>query len=164
MKHNLIVFLLSAILSIAGGKAQHFGTNESDTKPITWRANARMISNTEGVITFTATMTEGWHLYGMQMPADGPKPTRFSFEQKHGVVFNGKLSVDKAPIKKHDSLYNSEVEYWEGTVVFKQPFRISNQDVQGLRIKCYVDFMGCNDATCLPPERKTFNLRILPKR
>lgn len=38
MKHNLIIFLLSAILSIAGGKAQHFGANESDTKPITWRA------------------------------------------------------------------------------------------------------------------------------
>lgn len=99
MKHNLIIFLLSAILSIAGGKAQHFGANESDTKPITWRANARMISNTEGVITFTATMAEGWHLYGMQMPPDGPKPTRFTFETNTGVVLNGKLSVDKAPIK-----------------------------------------------------------------
>lgn len=164
MKHNILILLLLALLSTTGGKAQQFGSNDSDTKPITWRANARMISNTEGVITFTATMAKGWHLYGMQMPADGPKPTRFTFETNTNIVLNGKLSVDKAPIQKHDSLYNSEVEYWEGSVVFKQPFKLSDKDIHAPHIKCHVDYMGCNDATCLPPERKTFNLRILPKR
>lgn len=163
MKKHLLNILLT-FCSIISISAQGFGNHDADTRPITWRANARMVSETEGVVTFTATMADGWHLYGMQMPKDGPKPTKFTFETNGDIVLNGKLTVDKAPVVKEDPLYKSAVQYWEGTVVFKQSFKLVDKSAKDMRIKCHVDFMGCNDATCLPPEQKAFNLRILPKR
>ncbi len=34
----------------------------------------------QGTVTFRALIEKGWHLYGLELPKDGPKPTEFNLE------------------------------------------------------------------------------------
>ena len=152
-------------MATIGTLAQNpFESHKDDNPPIEWSANARLTSDTEGIITIKADISPRWHLYGMEMPKDGPKPTKFIFNTEGKVKLVGKMSVDKTPVRKTDTLFNSEVEYWEGKVVFKQKFKLTNKNATDTKIPLKVEYMGCNDITCLPPATKLFNLSILPVR
>lgn len=131
---------------------------ERDNAPIKWSGTARMTSKTEGVITITATMTDGWHIYGMETPADGPQPTRFTFVTGKGWKTDGKMTVSPAPVKKMDPTFGTELTYWEGKVTFSQKFRLT--DPQTDRIRCTVRYMGCDDQTCLPPATEELTLTV----
>lgn len=138
-------------------------SGESKT-PISWRGTARMTGDGEGVIRLIATMEQGWHLYGTTVPKDGPRPTEFKFDTVKGMSLSGSVNADKAPLRKLDGMFNAEVEYWEGKVVFTQKFKLDKKS-QGINsIKCSVSYMGCNDQTCLPPKTKDFTFKILPKK
>lgn len=126
--------------------------------PIRWTGSARMTGKSEGVITLTATMAEGWHIYGMEVPADGPQPTRFAFTTGKEWKLQGKMTVSPAPVKKMDPTFGAEMTYWERTAVFTQKFKLSDTSLS--QIRCSVTFMGCNDQTCLPPATENFNLTI----
>lgn len=133
---------------------------QEEQAPISWRASVRMTGDSEGVITMTATMADGWHIYGMETPADGPQPTRFTFSTGKEWKTVGKMTVSAAPVKKLDKTFGTELAYWEGTVTFTQKFRIT--DPQTKQLKCSVRYMGCNDQTCLPPATKEMTLTIRP--
>jgi len=150
----------------AFGASAHgsFGAPKEETSPISWRGTARLTGNSEGVITLTATMAQGWHLYGLEMPQDGPRPTSFTFEQAKGWTPVGKTVADRKPNQKHDAMFNADVQFWEGKVVFTQRFKLNKKDGDVETIRCTVNYMGCNDETCLPPKKKEFNLKILPKK
>lgn len=131
--------------------------NAATQLPIRWSGVSETISDTECTVTLTATMDEGWHLYGMTMPEGGPEATRITFVYPENVKTVGKLTVDKAPMKRHDEMFDADLEFWSGTVKFKRTFKLEN-GVSDATVKCTVRFMGCNDETCRPPQ--TTELRI----
>ena len=157
-----IVFTLIAVVPTFSQRL--FDRVNSDSAPITWSAIARMTTETEGVITITANISEGWHLYGFKMPADGPKPTRIKFITTSNWNLDGTMTVDKAVKEKFDPMFNTNVEYWEGKIVLKQSFKILSKDIVPEKIKCVITYMGCNDATCLPPSEKTLDIRVIPNK
>ena len=53
---------------------------QSDDEPVVWEHTWRRISQTQIEIQFKATIFEKWHLYGVELPEDGPLPTEFIFE------------------------------------------------------------------------------------
>ena len=68
-------------------------------KPITWSISARMTSETEGVVTIRANISEGWHVYGLQMPENGPMATTFDFNV-NDVTFTSDIVPSSEPIVK----------------------------------------------------------------
>lgn len=172
MKKRVILSFLAAMSLTVCGFAQSLrvhggcpageapGERAEASAPIVWRGSARMTSATEGVITLTAMMQKGWHLYGMQMPADGPQSTVVKFEPQNGVAYVGKLKVNKAPIKKMEEMFGTEVEFWEDTVTFTRKFKLSSKKVDLKPIVVSVSFMGCNDETCLPPSTKELRINV----
>lgn len=162
---NRLLTLLLSILTIFCVQAQNpFGNQDNEVPPVKWTGTARLTSPTEGVITLTASMSDGWHLYGVDMPENGPKPTRFKFEVAKGLELIGKLTAGSKPLTKANPMFNIDVNYWEGKVVFTQKFRLHPDQAPVNSIACSVTYMGCNDATCLPPQTKEFKLRILPQK
>jgi thiol:disulfide interchange protein DsbD len=138
-------------------------SSEATEQPeIAWRGTARMTSDTEGVVTLTATMADGWHLYGLKMPDKGPKPTKFTFTTTPGFVLVGNVASDCASKHKHDAMFDADVTYWEGKVSFTQHFKLDKTAGTVTSISCAVNYMGCNDETCMPPKTKNFKLKILP--
>lgn len=124
----------------------------SAQNPIRWRMSVKMDSETEGTVTLRALLEPGWHLYGTSMPADGPKPTTFEFKL-NGVALSGKLTASKPTVKRLDPMFGTELNWWESNVEFVQHFTLTER--AGARISATVSFMGCNDATCLPPKSQT---------
>ena len=54
-------------------------------QPVKWRISVKMTSKTEGVVTIRAIVGQGWHLYGLDIPKGGPKPTSFNFSKSEGT-------------------------------------------------------------------------------
>ena len=129
--------------------------------PVKWRASARMTSATEGVLTVKATVQPGWHLYGMDIPAGGPKATSFDLAGCKGVEFIGPMTASVKPVAVHDAQFGMDVTWWEGSVSFTRRFR---KTAAAPVIDLSVTYMGCNDQTCAPPRTERLNARILPMK
>ncbi len=116
--------------------------------------NVKLTSATEGVVTLRALVGDGWHLYSTSLPDGGPKPTKLSFEGSKGVKFTENVKVDHAPAEVNDAMFGMKLSWWAENVTFTRKFKLVNRD--GAKVAVSVSFMGCNDASCLPP--KTVNL------
>ncbi|MGN0210243.1 MAG: protein-disulfide reductase DsbD domain-containing protein [Muribaculaceae bacterium] len=140
------LFCLITLLTVVAAAAQ--GSNA-----IRWRMSVKMTSDTEGVITLRAVVQQGWHLYSTQLPANGPKPTKFDFSQSVGIKTVGKLTPSRSPLTVHDEMFDMDLKWWDSNVEFTQKFKIVNRT--GAKVVASVNFMGCNNETCMPPKTET---------
>lgn len=53
------------------------GVSAQVQTPVNWSSELEMTSETEGQIVFTAKISDGWHMYSMDLPKDGPTPDEF---------------------------------------------------------------------------------------
>ncbi len=124
-------------------------------KPVSWRISVKMTSQTEGKVTFKAILQPGWHLYGTQLPKNGPKPTVFNMANSEGVAFSSELKPSIAPIKVHDTMFDLDLTWWDANVSFSRTFKVT--DPAKAKIVCNISFMSCNNETCSPPQTITLN-------
>ncbi|MFZ2284232.1 MAG: cytochrome c biogenesis protein CcdA [Lutibacter sp.] len=116
--------------------------------PVKWSTSAEKISDSEYDLITTATIEAKWHLYSQKVPADGPIPTTFSFKTSPDFKLVGKTSEEKGHTI-HDPVFDMEIKYFENKAVFKQRVKISNSNA--FKISGEVEFMVCDDSSCLPP-------------
>ena len=84
------------------------------TNPIRWRMSVKMDNATEGTITLRAAITNGWHLYGLSLPENGPKPTKVDFAKSTGIKLTGSLTP-KTKKNIHAQLGAGEIDFVVGT-------------------------------------------------
>ena len=110
----------------------------------------------ESVVTFTATLEDGWHVYSQHINEGiGPVATSFSFEPNACYKLIGKTS-EPTPITKYDPNFEGELSFFEHSVEFSQRLKVkSTGEVRGK-----ITYMVCNDSKCLPPTDVDFNLMI----
>lgn len=123
--------------------------------PIKWTSSIDMTSEDEGVVKFTANIEDGWHLYGLDLPEGGPISTAFDFSTLEGAELVGDITPSEAPIEKTDMIFHLKLSWWENDVTFSQKFKVTSKD--GFKIDGHIKFMGCNDKTCLPPQKESFS-------
>lgn len=124
--------------------------------PVKWEITLSEIeANGDATISFKATLENGWHIYGLELPAGGPQPTAFHFETQKNVDLVGKAKSDRQATKKHDDMFNMEISWFDKEVTFVQRIKASNAN--NYKIDGYVDYMVCNDQTCLPPTKEEFH-------
>ena len=118
--------------------------------PIKWTTSVEKVSDSQFDLIITATLEGGWHLYSQnKVGDDGPIPTEFSFKdslntyQLVGKVIEGKGHTE------HDKVFDMVIKYFEKEAVFKQ--RINVLTDKKIIINEVVNFMVCDDTTCLPP-------------
>lgn len=135
-----------------------FSLSARAADPVAWSAFAKMTSDTEGIVTLTANIDAGWHLYGTSMPEDGPSATKLYYGAA-GAAFTTNPSAAPKAISKYDDMFGVNLTYWENTVTFTRKFKLTGpKDKAKIRVK--VTFMCCNDASCRPPKTEEFNLTI----
>ena len=109
----------------------------------------------DSCLVFAAKIEHGWHLYGFDFPEGGPSPLSFSFEKVSGAELIGSIVSDSKRIEVYDNLFEMSLNWYEGEVVFKQRIKISDFSIFG--VTGDVEYMLCNDNTCLPPTRSYFS-------
>lgn len=145
MKRNLsLLFLLClSILSYA-----------QILEPIKWSFSTKDLSANEKELIFKATIEDGWHLYGTDLPEGGPISTSFTFHKVEGAKLVGKVTADRTPIFKHDPQFDMKLNWYEKQVTFTQKIEVT---AATFNIQGEVRYMGCNDETCLPPSPEEFD-------
>lgn len=131
--------------------------NAQILNPIKWEVSSEMTSSAEGVIRYAATIESGWHLYGISLPEGGPKATSISYDRMDGLELVGDLVPSQTPVEKIDKTFNLKLNWWESDVVLTQKFRLKDGG-KGYAIAGVITFQGCNDGSCIPPTRETFEV------
>ncbi|MBQ4162050.1 MAG: thioredoxin family protein [Parabacteroides sp.] len=142
-----LISILTLVLVAIGIQAQIH-------QPVTWTFKLDDSNTAEKSIVFTATAEEGWHLYDQNLPEGGPVSTSFNFETLKGAELVGKPISSIKPTVVYDELFAMELRWYPGTVSFTQKIKVT--DPTKFEAIGEVEFMACNDETCLPPERVEF--------
>ena len=142
-----LISILTLVLVAIGIQAQIH-------QPVTWTFKLNDSNTAEKAIIFTATAEDGWHLYDQNLPEGGPVSTSFNFETLKGAELVGKPISSIKPTVVYDELFAMELRWYPGTVSFTRKIKVT--DPAKFEAAGEIEFMACNDETCLPPERVEF--------
>lgn len=150
MKRYLLA-IIATIAVISGIHAQIL-------KPVTWSSSVEMNDERNGRLIFKASIDEGWHLYGIDLPDGGPNPTTFTFDKVEGMTLNGDITPSRKAHEQVDMVFHLKLNWWEDKVDFYQDFTL-NEPNGAYLVEASVRFQGCNDGSCIPPSTETFDFK-----
>lgn len=151
MKRRFITALLGVVFAIVPSLAQKLD-------PIVWETTVESNDASGALIKLSVTIEKGWHLYGLDLPEDGPNATSITFEPQSGVELDGALTPSRAPIEKFDPIFNLNLSWWESDVAFTQKVKVT--DGMSHTVSGVIFFQGCNDQTCISPQKIPFSLTV----
>jgi thiol:disulfide interchange protein len=123
--------------------------------PVSWEFSQEKISETEVELTFKASIDEPWHMYS-QYVSDEMLATKFTFIYKGDTIVS-KLKEPK-PSEEYDETSDIMLLYFSKEVIFTQQLGINS--VNNIEISGYVDFIVCDNGSCLPPDYSEFSFTI----
>lgn len=125
--------------------------------PISWSFAAVPDKDGRVNVELRARCEAGWHIYALTLPRDdGPLPTLIRV--KEGPAFKtGTIQEPKAE-EVEDPNFQMLVRYHDGAPVFVIPVERMSKDA--FSVEGEVEYMSCNDKTCLPPQVVKFNVPI----
>lgn len=126
--------------------------------PVIWNVALTDNSPHNATITFSAKIESGWHLYGLQLPDDGPNATSISFDLPEGVELNGPLTASRPAAEKFDAIFSLNLPRWENEVVFTQHLSVTSSGTHN--VSGIIRYQACNGQTCVAPQKVPFNIAV----
>ena len=122
-------------------------------EPVAWSSSVEQIAEGEYRIVVKANIEQGWHIYDLGPYEGGPMATAFTFEPADYELVGG-IEAQGELVRHYDDIYEMEIGYYEGEVVFSQVVKSS-----GAKIVAAVEYMACNDENCITADTDfTFNV------
>ena len=126
--------------------------------PVSWRFSATERTVDQVEVRLEAVCEPGWHIYALARPrADGPLPTEIRLEDGTGFRPMGPV-VEPVPEEVEDPNFGMLVRYHADTVPFS--LLLQRTSPEPFIVKGEVEFMVCNDKTCLPPTVVPFTVQV----
>jgi len=125
--------------------------------PVTWIFSFEAINDKEGFIVLKATIEDKWHIYSQKQNGDGPIPTSFNFSNSKAFLAVDSTMEPNAE-KIYSEVFGTDVISFSKEVVFKQ--KIQRKNKKEFEIKGELEYMACNDASCLPPKTIPFIVTV----
>ena len=122
--------------------------------PVKWNIKLNDSGKVEKEVVFTATIEGGWHLYDQNLPQGGPVSTSFTFETLEGAELVDKSVASKEPEVHYNDEFAMDLRWYTDEVSFVQKIKVT--DPAKFKLEGEVEYMVCNDETCLPPEHESF--------
>lgn len=146
-----LLTLLITLISLVSVSAQKLD-------PITWDVTVENNTADSATLKFAAKVEHGWHLYGLNLPEDGPNPTAINIVYPEGVTADGELTPSQAPIEKFDPIFALKLSWWDSNVTLSQAVKIT--DGKAHEVEGHIYFQACNDQTCISPQKLPFKLKV----
>lgn len=119
--------------------------------PVKWLFEQKKISDKEIEVSFLATIDQGWHLYGTDLPDGGPVSTSFNFTpDSTNYRFSGALISATKPTRSFDKIFKLELSYYSTEAHFSR--RIEVLSDRPFTIRGAIEYQSCNDETCTMDE------------
>jgi thiol:disulfide interchange protein DsbD len=124
--------------------------------PVSWRFEAVTAADGKVEVRIMATCEQGWHIYALSLPqGDGPIPTAIHMGASDSYAA-GEVSEPK-PEEAFDPNFAMDLRFHSGAV-FTVPLKRLKDGP--LTVTGEVEFMACNDKTCLPPKVVPFSVTV----
>ncbi|HMM11715.1 MAG TPA: protein-disulfide reductase DsbD family protein [Bacteroidales bacterium] len=115
--------------------------------PVKWTYSAETLPTGELELVFDASIEDGFHLYSINIPENGPLPTEFTFDGASRFELVGSIVEGIKPRIKYDEVFEMEIGTFEGKAQFRQ--RIKPTNGMPLIIKGEIAYMVCDDKGCV---------------
>jgi thiol:disulfide interchange protein len=125
--------------------------------PVVWNFSYEKKSTNQFDLIFTATIELKSHIYSMDVPAGGPIPTTFRFDSISGYTIEGKTFEVTKPDEIFDEAFGFKIKTFSNRAEFRQKITTNSASCT---ITGVVNYMACNNATCLPPRDVEFSIKI----
>jgi thiol:disulfide interchange protein len=145
-----IFFFIAIFFAISNLTAQIYD-------PVAFKTSVKELDGNTYELSITAQIEKGWHMYSQKVPPNGPMPTSFKFyksknyAEKGGVIEPNGHEVD-------DPVFGIRIKFFETKAVFTQ--KIERRTNDAFKVKAVIEFMVCNDQSCLPPSERDFVFQI----
>lgn len=149
MKRLLFFFSFLFISVVINGQIE---------KPVHWNFSLEHIKGKDYYLVFSATIDSPWHMYATDIPEGGPIATSFHYSGQEGFKLVDTLQELSKKEVKFDPNFNMNIGMFAGKAVFRQRIELISDNP--ITIKGYVEFMACNDNTCLAPEEIEFAFNL----
>lgn len=126
-------------------------------KPVSWVYLAKKTGPNEATLYLKATMQGSWHIYALN-PKPIPTRTAFTFVPSKDFTLEGKTTQPR-PVTKYDKTLKTNLSYFEKQVVFEQKIKLKKKQTV---VKGKVEFMACNEKSCLPTDEVAFSIPVKP--
>jgi thiol:disulfide interchange protein DsbD len=140
------IFAIAALLTAATATAQD---------AVEWTADVTKTSETEGSITLSAKVAEGFHFYSFA-PEGGTTALEITTEGTNGFKTVGEPKASKEPTTKYEENMGRELSWWDSDVTIEIPFAIDNASGSDINIK--LRYQACNATNCQTPKTVKFDL------
>ena len=117
-------------------------------EPVKWNISSKKLTSNTIELKFDATIDNGYHLYSLTIPEDGPLPTVFTFEESGNYSPEGDVKEVTTPINEYDDVFEMDIKFFEGKASFSQIITINSDNVN-LPIIGEIAYMVCNDVGCV---------------
>jgi thiol:disulfide interchange protein DsbD len=126
-------------------------------KPVSWSYSSKNTGSNELDLIFTAKINSGWHIYSHYIKEGGPVPTSININKSDSYEVVGKLKEISKPTKMFEEVFNMEIAYFANKAVFVQKIKLKKPQAT---VKGSIEFMCCNDGSCLPPDNIEFSMEV----
>ena len=127
-------------------------------EPIKWHFEQKATGEGTADLIIRAVIDRGWHLYGLNIPEDGPRPTTIIFDTVENAELEGKIKPQSELLYEYDANFGLELNWYRNEAIFIQS--ISFADFEKISIEGHVEYMACNNQTCLPPTEEPFGFGV----
>ncbi|WP_394972845.1 cytochrome c biogenesis protein CcdA [uncultured Croceitalea sp.] len=151
MRKNSIIFIIAFLL-------QYF-VSAQILDPVKWTTSVERLSDTEYNLISTATIDPGWHLYSQNVPEDGPIPTLFTYSTEDKSFKLSGATIEEKGHTIDDPVFNMKIKFFENKAIFEQKVEVLENTTS---ISGVVEFMVCDDKSCLPPTEVDLVFKLPP--
>lgn len=149
MRKNILVLVLVMMGFVATAQIKD---------PVSWKFETVKKGTDKYQLVITATFPQPWHLYSQNMGPGGPIPTKIELNKNPLVTVVGKPKEIGKLQKTYDKNFKMDVLYYSNEVSFIQDLSVKagvKTNITGV-----VKFIVCDDNECLPPTKKTFDIKL----
>ena len=115
--------------------------------PVKWAFSIQEVNETEFDVVATATVDPEYHIYSTTMPALGPQPTVFEFDDTNDFVFAGAARDVTEGEKFYDDIFEVEYVQFKGTAVYAQ--RLKKLTDHPFKVVGTITGQACKDGMCV---------------
>jgi thiol:disulfide interchange protein DsbD len=151
---KLLIALFALIVSI--------GSFAQPKDPVIWKYEVVKKSGNTYNLVITASVPKPWHIYSQNTPKGGPIPTKININTNPLItISSGKaneVGKQEKILDKNFSPKGVEVLFYSEQVQFVKS--ITLKGAVKTNISGSVEYMVCDDSQCLPPTKKSFDIKI----
>jgi thiol:disulfide interchange protein DsbD len=145
--------LLFAIILLLSAVNLHSQIND----PVSWKFTYEKKEGNTWELVFKATIQEGWHIYSIDVPKNGPIATSFRFDSLASWSTEGKPVEVTKPEEKFDEAFGFKIKTFSREAEFRQ--KISSAS-GSFSVTGSLTYAACNKSTCTPPQDVEFSFNI----